>query len=457
VRPTWDAYFREHRDEHLNQLKEFLKIPSISALSAHKQDMRTAAEWLAAELKRVGMTRVEIMETGGHPAVYAERCDQPAGPTALIYGHYDVQPVDPLHLWTTPPFEPEIRENKLYARGASDDKGQVFMHVKAIEAILQGDGKLPVNLKMLIEGEEEIGSANLERFVAEHKDLLQADLVVISDTALYAPGVPSLTYAVRGLADLEVQVTAAKSDLHSGVYGGAAPNAVQALVQLLATLHRPEGGVAVEGFYDGVRELSPEEKESFAALGFDEEQLKRELHVTTLVGEPGFSALERLWARPTLELNGIFGGFQGEGTKTVIPARAGAKITCRLVPDQDPVKVTEAIEAHLKAHCPPGVTLEVIKRAGAPACITPVDHPAIRAAMASLAEAYGTEARFIRCGGSIPVVATFQEVLGLPSVLMGFGLEDENFHAPDEHFHLENFDTGLRALCSYWYRLAEAM
>ncbi len=452
-----DAYFRKNRETHLNQLREFLSIPSISALSPHKDDMRKAAQWLTDELKRIGMSRAEIMETGGHPTVYAERLDQPGKPTALIYGHYDVQPVDPLDLWETPPFEPAIRDEKLYARGASDDKGQVFMHLKVVEAILQSEGKLPVNLKFLIEGEEEIGSTNLERFVAEHKDLLKADLVVISDTGLYARGVPSLTYALRGLADLEVHVTGAKGDLHSGLFGGAAPNAVQALVQLLATLHHPEGGVAVEGFYDQVRALTQEERDSFAALGLDEQAYAKELGVSALPGEPGFSALERTWARPTLELNGIFGGFQGEGTKTVIPAKAGAKITCRLVPDQDPEKVSDAIEAHLRAHCPPGVQLEVIRRAGAPACITPIDHPSIRAAMAALAEAYGKESRFIRTGGSIPVVATFSKVLEIPSVLMGFGLEDENFHAPNEHFHLENFDTGMRALYSYWFKLSEAM
>ncbi|MFZ5827397.1 MAG: dipeptidase [Bacillota bacterium] len=453
-----DAYFRENREQHLNQLKEFLRIPSISALSAHKEEMRRAAGWLTGELKRIGMTRVEIMETGGHPVVYAERLDQPGGPTALIYGHYDVQPVDPLELWVSPPFEPEIRENKLYARGASDDKGQVFMHLKVIEAILQTEGTLPVNLKLLIEGEEEIGSRNLERFIAAHRELLQADLVVISDTGLYARGVPSLTYALRGLAAMEVHVQGAKGDLHSGMFGGAAPNAVTALVQLLSTLHRPQGGVAVQGFYDQVRPLSAEERESFAALGFDEGGLARELKVQALPGEPGYSVLERLWARPTLELNGIFGGFQGEGTKTVIPARAGAKITCRLVPDQDPARVMDAIEAHLKQHCPPGITLEFVREeGGAPACITPIDHPAIRAAMAALAEAYGKESRFIRSGGSIPVVGTFTKVLGIPSVLMGFGLEEENFHAPNEHFHLENFDTGMRALYSYWYKLAQAL
>lgn len=452
-----ETYLNEHRDEHLQQLMELLRIPSISALSEHRADMRRAAEWLAAELRRIGLSRAEVMETGGHPLVYAERLDNPGGPTALIYGHYDVQPVDPLDLWTTPPFEPEIRDGKLYARGASDDKGQVFMHLKVIEALLTVEGRLPVNIKLLIEGEEEIGSENLERFIAAHKDLLKADVVVISDTALYARGVPSLTYALRGLAALEVHVTGARGDLHSGAFGGAAPNAAQALVQLLATLHRPDGGVAVEGFYDQVRPLTQEERDGFAALGFDEERLKAELGVDALPGEPGYTALERLWARPTLEINGIFGGFQGEGTKTVIPARAGAKITCRLVPDQEPEQVLDVIEAHLTAHCPPGVKVEIRRMGGAPAAITPIDHPAIQAAMKALTEAYGAEARFIRTGGSIPIVGTFGAVLGAPCVLMGFGLEEENFHAPDEHFHLENFDLGMRALYRFWHYLAETM
>lgn len=453
--PNGDQYLSEHRDEHLRQLIDFLSIPSISALSVHKEDVRRAARWLADEMNRIGLHGVQIMETGGHPVVYAERLENPNGPTALIYGHYDVQPVDPLNLWTTPPFEPTIRDGKIYARGASDDKGQVFMHLKVLEALLAQEGRLPVNVKLLIEGEEESGSENLERFIAEHREMLKADVVVISDTGLYARGVPSLTYALRGLAALEVHVTGAKGDLHSGLFGGAAPNAAQALVQLLATLHRPEGGVAVKGFYDQVRALSQEEKDSFAALGFDEKAYAAELGVSALPGEPGFSALERLWARPTLEINGLFGGFQGEGTKTVIPAKAGAKITCRLVPDQDPQQVLDAIEAHLKAHCPPGVTLEVVRQGGTPASITPIDHPAIRAAMAALTEAYGTEARFIRGGGSIPVVGTFAKELGLPSVLMGFGLDDENFHAPNEHFHLENFDLGMRALYRFWHHLGQ--
>jgi len=452
-----DSYFREQRAEHLNQLSAFLRIASISALSAHKADIRQAAQWLAAECKRIGLSGVQVLETGGHPLVYAERMDHPGKPVALIYGHYDVQPVDPLNLWQTPPFEPSVRDGKIYARGASDDKGQVFMHVKVLEAILEADGQLPFNVKLLIEGEEEIGSANLDRFIAANKELLKADVVVISDTGLYARGVPSLTYGLRGLAALEVRVNGAKGDLHSGLFGGAAPNAAHGLIQLLASLRRADGGVAVQGFYDGVQDLTPEERHSYASLGFDEEAYKRALGVTALPGEPGFSPLERTWARPTLEINGIFGGFQGEGTKTVIPAEAGAKITCRLVPNQDPAQVAGAVEKHLLANCPPGVTVTVTKHGGSPASITPIDHPAIRAALAALAEAYGTEARFIRGGGSIPVVGTFQRLLGAPSVLMGFGLDDENFHAPNEHFNLENFDAGLRALYSYWYRLAQAM
>jgi acetylornithine deacetylase/succinyl-diaminopimelate desuccinylase-like protein len=452
-----DAYFQTHRNRHLQELTTFLTFPSISALSAHAQDLRNCAAWLKDECLRIGLTRAEVMETGGHPLVYAERIEDPSLPTALIYGHYDVQPVDPLNLWESPPFEPVIKEGKIWARGASDDKGQVFMHLKAIEALLQLEGKLPVNLKLLIEGEEESGSENLERFVAAHTDLLQADIVVISDTALYAPGVPSLTYALRGLAAMEIRLSGAKGDLHSGVYGGAAPNAAQALARLLATLHTPEGGVAVKGFYDGVRPLSPEERENFASLRFDEAELQRELKVGALPGEPGYSALERMWARPTLEINGIWGGFQGEGTKTVIPCEAGAKITCRLVPDQDPNQVLDAIEAHLQAHLPPGTQLQVTRQGGTPASITPIDHPAIRAAMAALSEGYGTEAKFIRSGGSIPIVGLFQRTMGLSSVLMGFGLETEQFHAPNEHFHLENFDKGLRVLYSYWHKLAAAM
>lgn len=456
--PNGDAHYRAHRAEHLDQLKEFLRIPSVSALPDHRSDLRRTAAWLQAECQRIGMNRPMIMETAGHPVVYAERIDHPGRPVALIYGHYDVQPVDPLNLWESPPFEPTERDGKLYARGASDDKGQVFMHLKAIEAILKADGKLPFNVKLLIEGEEEIGSPNLKPFIEEHRDLLKADLVVISDSALYARGVPSITYAMRGLVALEVHVTGAKGDLHSGLYGGAAPNAVHGLVQLLASVRRPDGGIGVAGFYDGVRELSAEERQSFASLDYSESALMRELGVSDLPGEPGYSALERTWGRPTLEINGISGGFQGEGPKTVIPAKASAKITCRLVPDQNPDRVFQAITEHMAANCPPGLSVKTVKLpGGSPAAITPIDHPAIRTAVAALEEAYGKEAKFIRSGGSIPIVTTFQAVLGAPSVMMGFGLDEENFHAPNEHFHLENFDTGLRALHSFWYRLSDAM
>ncbi|HEY8346954.1 MAG TPA: dipeptidase [Symbiobacteriaceae bacterium] len=456
--PNGDAYFRKHREEHLHQLSAFLRIPSISALAAHREDVRRAAQWLVDELRRIGMPRVELFETGGHPLVYAEWLEAEGAPTALIYGHYDVQPVDPLDLWETPPFEPSIRDGKIYARGASDDKGQIFMHIKVLEALFQTEGRLPVNVKVLLEGEEEIGSANLERFIRDHRDLLKADVVVISDTSLYAPGVPSITYALRGLAAMEVEVIGAKGDLHSGLYGGVAPNAIHALAELLASLRSPDGKIAVEGFYDDVRPLTEEERQTFASLGFDEEALRQSLGVDALPGEPGYTALERMWARPTLEINSIYGGFQGEGTKTVIPARAGAKITCRLVPDQDPERVLDAIERHLKNRCPAGVKVRVKREEGnSRACITPVDHPAIRAALAALEEAYGTEAKFIRSGGSIPVVEIFSRVLGLPSVLMGFALDSENFHAPNEHFHLENFDRGLRTLYAYWHKLAEAL
>ncbi len=450
------AYLSEHRARHLEELKEFLRFPSISALSAHKEDMLACADWLVGSLTAVGLQQARVMPTGGHPAVYAEWLGAgPDAPTALVYGHYDVQPVDPLHLWETPPFEPGERDGKLYARGACDDKGQVFMHIKAAETLLQVDGRLPVNLKFLIEGEEEVGSRHLGQFLTEHRDLLRADVVVVSDTSLYGPGIPALTVGLRGLTALQVDLKGARGDLHSGVYGGAVQNTLHALVQLLSTLRSADGRILVEGFYDRVRPISEVEKRQWAALPFNEAAYKAELGVSALFGEPGYSAIERTWARPTLELNGIWGGFTGEGTKTVLPSEAHVKITCRLVPDQDPAEISRLVEAHLRRHLPPGVTLHVEheKGRGRPVVISP-DHPAARAAAAALEEAYGRECFFIRSGGSISVVEDFKSVLGLDTVLMGFGLEDENFHAPNEHFHLENFDTGLRALCAYWPSLA---
>ena len=449
-----DAYFAQHRDTHLKELNDFLRIPSISSLSEHKQDMQVAASWLAAAMKRINLENISIDETGGHPVVYADWLHAPGKPTILFYGHYDVQPVDPLNLWETPPFEPTVRDNKLFARGASDDKGQVFMHLKAIEALFALDGTLPVNVKFIIEGEEEIGSPNLPPYVEKNKEKLAADLILISDTSLYAPGKPAVCYGLRGLTGVQIDVRGAKGDLHSGLYGGGVQNAIHALAQILASFRDEHGTIQVEGFYDNVRPLSEEERQAFRDLNFDEEALKEEVGVKQLFGEKGYSYLEQTWARPTLEINGVFGGFSGEGIKTVLPAEAGAKITCRLVPDQDPDEIVALLKAHVEKHKPAGVDITISEfDKGAP-YITPFDHPVIQAAGRSYEHVYEVPTAFIRGGGSIPIVAAFDQILALPVVLMGFGLTSENFHAPNEHFHLENFDKGLRVLGDYLYEVA---
>lgn len=453
-----DSYLAQHREAHLEELKEFLRFPSISALSAHKEDMVRTAQWLAAALERAGLENARILPTAGHPAVYAEWLHAPGAPTALVYGHYDVQPVDPLHLWETPPFEPSIRDGKIYARGAVDDKGQVFAQVKAVEALLRTEGRLPVNLKFLIEGEEEIGSRHLPELLEQHRDLLRADVVVISDTSFFAPDVPAVTVGLRGLVALELTLRGPRRDLHSGVYGGAVQNPLHALVQLLASLRSPDGRILVEGFYDKVRPLSPEEREAWARLPFDPEAFREEVGAPALFGEAGYTPLEQVWARPTLEINGLWGGFTGEGTKTVLPAEAHAKITCRLVPDQDPDEIYERVEAQLRKNLPPGVTLEVRKEKGkGRPVLTPVDHPAVRAAFDALRETYGKEPVPIRSGGSIPIVESFATILGLPAVLMGFGLPNENEHAPNEHWDLAQFDGATRTLARYWHKLAAAL
>ena len=449
-----DAYFAEHRDTHLKELNDFLRIPSISSLSEHKQDMQVAASWLAAAMKRINLENISIDETGGHPVVYADWLHAPGKPTILFYGHYDVQPVDPLNLWETPPFEPTVRDNKLFARGSSDDKGQVFMHLKAIEALFALEGTLPVNVKFIIEGEEEIGSPNLPPYVEKNKEKLAADLILISDTSLYAPGKPAVCYGLRGLTGIQIDVRGAKGDLHSGLYGGGVQNAIHALAEILASFRDEHGTIQVEGFYDNVRPLSEEERQAFRDLNFDEEALKEEVGVKQLFGEKGYSYLEQTWARPTLEINGVFGGFSGEGIKTVLPAEAGAKITCRLVPDQDPDEIVALLKAHVEKHKPAGVDITISEfDKGAP-YITPFDHPVIQAAGRSYEHVYEVPTAFIRGGGSIPIVAAFDQILALPVVLMGFGLTSENFHAPNEHFHLENFDKGLRVLGDYLYEVA---
>ncbi|GMA51538.1 peptidase M20 [Alicyclobacillus contaminans] len=453
----YDQYLREHRNQHLETLFTFLRFPSISTLPEHADDVRRCAEFLADQLRQLGFEHVSLMETPGHPVVYADWLHAPGKPTVLVYGHYDVQPVDPLELWDTPPFEPTVRGNQLYARGSSDDKGQVFMHLKAFEALWKTTGSLPVNVKFCLEGEEEIGSRHLPALLEQHKDKFAADIVVISDTTMLGPNQPSVCYGLRGLTSLQIDVKGANTDLHSGLYGGGVQNAVHALVQLLASLHDPDGRVLVEGFYDEVVPLTADEREAFRALSFDEDRLAKELGVPELFGEAGFSYLERTWARPTLEINGVYGGFQGAGTKTVIPNEAHAKITCRLVPNQDPVRIQSLIEQHVLANCPPGVTVAVQRFDAGRPYVTPFHHPAIQWAAKAYEQAYGVPAAFTRMGGSIGVVETFDRVLKAPVVLMGFGLSDENFHAPNEHFSLDNFDKGLRVLCNYWLGLDAAL
>lgn len=450
----YQSYFREHRETHLAELKDWLRIPSISALSEHKPDMQRAAAWLADKLTQAGLEHVEIHQTAGHPIVYADHLHAPGQPTVLVYGHYDVQPVDPLNLWDSAPFEPEIRNNKLYARGATDDKGQLFLHVKAVEAILKQEGKLPVNVKFCIEGEEEVTSPNLHPFLEKNAEKLAADAVLISDTELLGPDKPAICTGLRGLCSLDVKITTANTDLHSGTFGGGVPNALHALVELLASLHTADGKVNVEGFYDDAPELTPEMRQELARKEFDDEALKRELALDDLFGEAGYTYVERTGARPTLELNGVYGGFQGEGTKTVIPREAHAKITCRLVGRQNPQDILDKIERHLNLHKPTGAKLAVVQREkGNPFTIDP-SLPILQKAADAFEEVYGTRPVFTKDGGSIPIVEAMARVLNAPVVLMGFGLPDENLHAPNEHFHLENFDKGLLTITRFLHTLS---
>ena len=448
------SYLKAHRDAHLDQLKKFLALESISSDSTHREDIRKTAEWTANALTEAGLENVKVMETKGLPVVYGDWLHAEGKPTVLFYGHYDVQPVDPIHLWETPPFEPTIRDGKIFARGASDDKGQVFMHIKVLEAVLKSDGALPVNVKVIFEGEEEIGSPSLDEFVEEQQALLKSDVLLVSDTPMLEKGKPSVVYGLRGLCGMQIDLKGPNSDLHSGLYGGAVQNTVHALVELLASLHNEKGQITVDGFYEKVRELTADEIATFNELSNDE-ALKKQLAVDALFGEEGFSSTARLWARPTLEINGVYGGFQGEGVKTVIPNEAHAKISCRLVPDQDPKDIAEKIERHLNKHLPVGVTLNIQMFDQAKPFLTPYDHPAIQAAGVALEKAYGQPVTYTRMGGSIPVVETFNTLLHLPAVLMGFGLNEENFHAPNEHFHLENFDKGMEALVDYLEELSK--
>jgi len=443
-------FINTNRDRYLDELKEYLAIPSISALPEHKADVRRCAEWTADEMRRIGLQNVRLEETPGHPIVYGDWLGAQGAPTILFYGHYDVQPVDPLELWESPPFEATIRDGEIYARGSADDKGQVFMHLKAIEAHMKQNGKLPVNMKILLEGEEEVGSANLDDFIKAHKEELSADVVVISDSPMFDRGIPSICYGLRGLVYFQIDLRGTKSDLHSGSFGGAVANPNMVLAQILSQMKDKGGRIRIPGFYDDVVALREEERAEWKKLPFSETRYRKELGAPKLFGESGYSTLERVWARPTLEVNGILGGFTGEGAKTVIPAVAMAKISMRLVPNQDPERIAELFEAYVKKIAPKTVEVTVTRMHGGKPWITDFDNPFVQAAGRAIEKGFGKAPVFNREGGSIPVVATFREILGLPSVLFGVGLPDENAHAPNEKLDLNNFHGGVIA-AAYLY------
>lgn len=447
------SYIDSNKDRYLSELKDFIAIPSVSSQSQHNADMQKCAEWVVSQMKVIGMQNAQIMPTPGHPVVYSEWLGAPGKPTVLFYGHYDVQPVDPLNLWTSPPFEATIRGDQLFARGSADDKGQVFIHFKAIEAYMKNNGNLPVNIKMLIEGEEEVGSANLDNFVESHKDLLKADLVLISDSSMFAKGVPSVCYGLRGLAYMEVEVTGPNSDLHSGSFGGSLHNPIQALTEIIALLHDKNGKITIPGFYDDVRPLSKKERDAYKKLPWSDTKYAKQWGLKQLYGEKGFTTLERLWARPTLECNGIWGGYTGEGAKTVLPAKAFAKISMRLVPDQTSAKAAKLFEKHLKKIAPKTIDIKVRALHGGEPAITPIESPGVQAAIAALQKGFGKKPLYQREGGSIPIVVQFKKMLGLDTVLLGFGLPDENAHAPNEFINLDNFFGGIRTSVHFYNEL----
>ena len=437
-------YASDHAGRFVEELKAWLRIPSVSTDPAHAPQVRQAADWLADNLRDIGVETVEVVPTDGHPVVYAEHHASDDAPTVLVYGHYDVQPPDPIELWDSPPFEPVEKDGKLVARGAADDKGQAFMHVKAAEALLASGGP-PVNLKFLVEGEEENGSVHLPGFLREHKDRLAADVVLVSDTSLFAPGVPSIAYGLRGLAYVEVTLQGPKKDLHSGVYGGGVANPINALARMIADLHDGDHRVTVEGFYDDVQDLTDDERQQYAALPFDEAAWKDEAGVSQTLTEKGYSVLEGTSGRPTLDCNGIWGGYTGEGAKTVLPAKASAKISCRLVPDQTPDDITDKLRRHFEAHTPGTMTLTFTDLHGGHGVIVDTTAPAMQAAATALEAVFGQTPHFTREGGSIPVVADFKKILGLDTVLMGFGLDSDSIHSPNEEFGLDRFHQGIEA------------
>ncbi len=449
-------YISGNKDRFLNELMELLRIPSVSADSKFKSDLQKAAEYIRKNLEAAGAEKVEICPTKGHPIVYGEKIIDPKAPTVLVYGHYDVQPPDPLDLWTSPPFEPVIKDEKIYARGSCDDKGQVFMHIKAFESMMKNNS-LTCNVKFLIEGEEEVGSVNLGEFVRNNKERLKADVILISDTSMIANDTPSITVALRGLSYVEVEVTGPNRDLHSGVYGGAVANPIQVLCEMIASMKNKNNHITIPGFYDEVVEVSKTERTEMAKAPFNEQEYKRELGIDDVLGETGYSTPERTAIRPSFELNGIWGGSTGEGAKTVLPSKAYAKISMRLVPNQESSKITALFEKHFTSIAPKSVKVKVTPHHGGEPVVTPTDSVAYLAASKAMEHAFGKKPIPTREGGSIPIVALFERELGLKSVLMGFGLNSDNIHSPNEHYGIFNFMKGIETIPLFFKYYAESM
>jgi len=447
-------YINDNKDRYVDELIEFLKIPSVSADSKRKDDMVKTAQWVKKQIDQCCF-EATIYETDGHPIVYGEWLEAEGKPTAMVYGHYDVQPPDPLDEWKSPPFEPMIEDGIIYARGTTDDKGQLLCHLKAVEAYMKTKESLPINLKFLFEGEEEIGSTSLNKFIHQEKELLKADVMVISDSSQFAKNVPAITYSLRGIAYDEIFVQGPAHDLHSGVYGGAVGNPANILSKILGQIIDDKGRITIPGFYDDVVALTDFERDQFAKLPFDEEGFKKELNIDEVQGEEGFTTVERKWARPTFDINGMWSGYIGEGAKTVLPARAGAKVSMRLVPDQDPTKIYDAMENYVKSLAPPSVKVTFHRHLGAAAVMVATDSPHVKAATKAIEKGFGITPSLIREGGSIPIVIDFKEVLDLDSLLIGYGLPDDNAHAPNEKLDLEDFQRGVLTSAHLYNEFAE--
>jgi acetylornithine deacetylase/succinyl-diaminopimelate desuccinylase-like protein len=453
---TTDTFVQANEERFLEELKQFLRIPSISTLPEHRGDIDRAAQFVADGLRQAGMENIDVIATDGHPLVYADWMHAPGKPTVLCYGHYDVQPADPLEEWKSPPFEPTVRDGNIYGRGTADDKGQMYMHIKAIETLFAVNGTLPINLKFLVEGEEEVGGEAIAKYVAENPEKLKADVALVSDTEMYAPGMPTLCTGLRGLIYMEVAAAGPMRDLHSGIFGGVAPNAVFGLIELLSKAKNASGVIQIPGIYDDVEAPAAAEKESWARLPFNEKEfLKTKVGSTRLTGEPGFTVLERIWSRPTFEVHGIAGGFTAAGAKTVIPAKATAKVSIRLVPKQDPDKVVAAFQEFVKKKTPKGIQTEVRVLSASPGLVVNPDHPAIKVASAALTDIFQQPTVYMREGGSIPIVGDFANHLGIPTVLMGFGLPDDGLHSPNEKYNLGNYYKGIMTIAHFFEKYGQ--